>query len=112
MLVYVCAPFGGQFPYYFIEKIACAASVRGGNAPYITETEGIELIGVEHLCSGIDLVDRDDYRLAGPAENVGYFIVIVRYPRSGLCHEKYQIRLFDGHYYLFADFRLEDILRI
>ena len=100
-----------KFLQDLIQKVTRATAVRCGNAPDFSEAETIELVGVENFFAGIHLVDSHDHRLAAPSEQTCNLCVVVGDSGGSLHHEHYQIRLFNGDYYLFSDFLFENVIR-
>ena len=97
---------------HFVEEIACAASVGGGDAPDLSESERIELVGVKDLLPGVHLVDAEDYRFAAAPQQVRDLCIIVRDACGRFHHEEHHIGLLDGNDHLPAYCLLEHIVRV
>ena len=95
-----------------IQKVARAAAVGSRYAVHLAKSQRIELKGIIHLFSRVDLVHGKHDRLPASAEQVGDLLIVIGDACSGLHHEKHHMSLLDGKHDLFADLLLENVIRI
>jgi hypothetical protein len=87
-----CARRLGQPRHQHVEQLADAAPVAGGHREHVDEAEPERLGGGGLGLGGVDLVRRDEHRLARAPQHLGDILVDGGDPLAGVQHEHHHVR--------------------
>ena len=103
---------GRQRPDDRIEQVAGPAPVGRGDRVGLVPAEGVELGPFELALLVVGLVDRDDDRGLGAAQDVGRLLVGRGQPDDGVHHQHDDVRLRDGQPGLVLDGGLDQVVGV
>ena len=103
---------GRQRPDDRVEQVARAAPVRGRDRVGLVPAQRVELGALELALLVVGLVDRDDDRRLGAAQDLGRLLVGRGHPGRGIDDEHDDVRLGDGQPGLLLDARLDGVVGI
>ena len=96
-----------------VQHVAETGTVGGRDGVGIPDAQVIELIDIRHITAGlVNLVDRQDDRLMGPAQHIRHLSVRVGHALPDIHHKDDDIRHFNGQLGLFPHLGQDNVFGI
>ena len=93
-----------------VQQLAGAAAGDGRQEERLVEAEAVEFGGLQPARGVVHLVDHQQHRLGGPAQQPGHVLVLPGDARDGVADEQQQVGLVHRDQHLPADLPLEHIV--